>query len=163
MLNSVQLYLQNQFQGQCVTADYPQGIDVVITPPNPGNMLQPTMFVWGGKLHSARQAGSRAVGMGGYYKFEWDCNLWLMVPDQSDYANADQAFPVLVDAVIKIMQTTQMPTVITDPVTQLETQIISFGEIIDLDYLPVLSMQDQSMLLYEVAITARVTEKVQFS
>ena len=160
-LNSVQQLCQQVLDGLPFPGSS-TALKAQITPPMIQNLNGPVAFVWGGTLGVDRQTGPRGdPGKAGFKRLRWDVDVWLIMMTNPNNALIDQQFPLLLDAVMAAFWSTEMPRDITDPTTQLETQILSIGEDFRMVYSPVHAPQTQRMLYYEAHLSLSVYEAVQ--
>jgi hypothetical protein len=156
-LNSCQLYIHSMLDGLIIPGAA-QPLQAYITPPNIEDLDGPRAYVWGGRLRGKRQAGPRGPG---FKHLQWTIDVYLSYLTVPDGANIDQEFPLIVDAIMAATWATKMPLVITDPTTQVMSQIQSIGEDFDLEYPPERNPATLRMLYYTCRVGLDVFEVVQ--
>lgn len=156
-LNSVQLYMQGLLDQLAV----PGGSDVIkawITPPAVEALNGPKAYVWGGHVHEGRKTMPRGPG---FRELPWMIEVWLTYETNTNVANLDQKFPLIIDAVWNKVWTTPMGTFITDPTTGVKSQIAAVGEETELEYPPERVPATLRMVLYTALLRVSVKEIVQ--
>lgn len=156
-LNSVQLYVQGLLNNLPV----PGGTDTIkawITPPAAEPLSGPRAYVWGGHIREGRQTMPRGPG---FRELPWMIEVWLIYETNANVASLDQKFPLVIDAVWKKVWTATMPTTITDPTTNVTSQIIAVGEESELEYPPERTPASLRMVLYTALLRVQVKEVVQ--
>jgi hypothetical protein len=163
-LNTIQTYVKSIING----AELPLGLGVLqafITPPDPGESLDPTIYIWGSVAHEKRQTMPRHqpgnYSSGGFKWIDHTLDLWLVFCAYADDNGVDSQFPAAIDAVMAILRDTQMQVPVFDPVTGMKSTIEMIGESMTWDYAPVHSLEDQRMLRYTARITVDVKELIQ--
>lgn len=173
MLNAVQQFLaHNVLDG--TPSPYLENLIAVVQPP-PVSFLDenPYAFLWAGTGDFARQTAPRQQTMGaatpvqagGYQKYTWHVEISLHAVMLQDDANIEQGFPCLFDSVVKTLATTPIPTIVTDPATQQQTQILTIAERGHHDYatVAVTGAAGQSLVRFGCSLTIDVEEKVDFT
>lgn len=172
-LNAIQQFVAHSVLGG-LPSPLLQDLEAVVQPPVFSDIAsQPYAFVWAGEGSVVRQTAPRqqrpAIGMpvaqGGYQKFTWQVEIALACVLSPDDPNLEQAFPCLFDAVVKALATTTMPTVITDPITEQEMQLLTIGETQRSDYASVVTTgaAGQSLVRFGATVTCEVQEKVDYT
>lgn len=157
-LNTVQSTLKNLLDGLSLPySDTP--LSAYIAPPDPGNGMDPAVYVWGSVATDKRQTMPRGLG---FRIIEHEVDLWLIWFGSSDAPDVDSQFPVIVDAVCQALRTAPMPVLnITDPTTRQVSDLLMIGERIRWDYAPVHSVEDQRWWVYTARLICDVREKLQ--
>lgn len=153
-LNSVQLYVKSVLNGITVPGQ-PQTLTAAITPPVFEDIGAPRCFIWGGRVQGSRQTMPRGAG---FRKLPWLIDIYLVYLTNPQNTTVDSEFPLVIDAVLNKLWTTQMPTIITDPATEVVTQIQAIGEEWTLDYPPERTPGTLKMLWYSALLTTTVLE-----
>jgi hypothetical protein len=166
-LNSIQNYVVGLLDGMVV-----QGVEkpltAYITPPQVEDMDGPRLYVWGGRMRSTRQTmprintpAARAIGHSGFKHFAWTVDCWISYETIPGTGTVDQEFAVLLDAIMAVLYSTEMPVFISDPTTGMTTQVLSIGEEFDLEVAPERTPQTLRMLYYTARLSLDVYEAVQ--
>jgi len=130
-----------------------------ISPPNPGNGMDPAVYVWGSTAEDIRRSMPRGLG---FRVIKHEIDLWLIWFGPADDQASDVAFPAIVDAVCQRLRVTPMPVLnAKDPLTGQNSNIEMIGERLRWDYSPVHSVEDQRWLVYTARIICDVREQVQ--
>jgi hypothetical protein len=168
MLTSVQFHLKSILNGLQSAQLAP--LQAVIQPPVLSDVGDhPFAFIWAGRGVEKRQTAPRAIRQpsgainpGGYQKMTWQMTVRLYAVMHPDDPNLESAFPNLIDMVTLQVNVTQIPVIITDPVTGQESQILTIGENVDVDYASVRTAGDegQAIIRFACDLTVEVQEKV---
>lgn len=130
----------------------------------------PWIFVWPNNDHELRQTAPRyqptspptrpdGEQPGAWKKTTWKVDLMISVTDNASDEERISAFPVLLDAVRSALNLATIPTVITDPQTQKQSQVLSAGEFIDGEmFMPERTSSSESDLRYAYRLTTDVIE-----
>lgn len=157
-LNSVQTHIKGILDG----IQLPLGagnLSAYITPPDPGNGMIPSAYIWGSVAEDVRRSMPRFQG---FRVIKHEIDIWLIWFGPADDVNSDKAFPAIVDAVCEVLRTTPMPVLNKkDPVTGQNSNIEMIAERLRWDYSPVHSVEDQRWLCYTARIICDVREQVQ--
>lgn len=156
-LNSVQLYLQNQLDGLTIPG-MTTPLQAYITPPTVEDLDSPKAYVWGSRLRIQRQTMPRGAG---FKHLAWMMDIYLVYETNPDSPTLDTEFPLIVDAVMNKLWTTQTPLLITDPVTGVVSQLLNVGENFEFEYPPERTPATLRMLYYTARIGMELYEAVQ--
>lgn len=164
-LNSVQTYLKGVLNGLALPFGSPN-LTAMITPPDPGDGMLPAVYIWGSTGEEARQTMPRAKpglpSTGGFKVILYRVDCWLIWFGDAENANADSAFPAVIDVVTNQLRTTLMPVLnLVDPVTSGTSNLLAVGENIDVDYAPVHATEDQRYLCYTARVICEIKEQIQ--
>lgn len=164
-LNSMQQYVKGLLDGAQLPLNLGT-LQVFITPPDPGDGTEPTVYIWGSIANERRQSMPRhqpgSYSTGGFKLIDHAIDLWLTFCGYADDEMVDSQFPIVIDAVCAILRDTLMPKInVIDEVTGQLSDILSIGEKISWDYAPVRSLDDQRMLRFTSRIVLELTEKIQ--
>jgi hypothetical protein len=129
-----------------------------VTPPTIEDLDAPTAYIWAGRLRIKRQTMPRGAG---FKHLAWMVDIYLAYETNPDSPTVDQEFPVIVDAVMNKLWTTQTPLIITDPVTGQESQLLNVGEDFQFEYPPERTPATLRMLYYSARIGMELYEAVQ--
>lgn len=167
-LNSVQHYtkdLINNMPLPAVMAQRGNGLlDCWITPPVLQSLDGPHCYIWGSHVDPKRQTMPRGAA---YKEYPWRMSIWLIYETSAQVGASglnptlDSEFPVLIDAVTKLLAATTMPILITDPNTGDISQMLWIGESWSLDYPAQRLPATMRMLLYSAEIQMDLMEVFQ--
>jgi hypothetical protein len=172
MLTAVQWYLKtgilNGLQNPMLDP-----LEALIQPPVLADVADhPYAYIWAGRGNERRQTAPRpirqdsgAITPGGYQKMTWKIDVRLYTVMAQEDPNIELAFPALIDATIKELNVTQIPIIITDPVTGQQTQILTIAETLDSDYATSVttSAEGQGIIRFGCDLTVEVQEKVSWT
>jgi len=166
VLDSVSAYVRGLLDGASLPSVVPGPLTAWITQPVIEKISAPRAHVWGGRLTGRRQTAPRGAG---FMSLTWTVDVYLCYMTAPDKALANEPFPKVVDAVLKIFMATPMPLFIDaygNPVgpnatSATDTQILSVGEKFDGDYPPERSVAGPRTLWYIQRFGMVVEEKVQ--
>ncbi|MFF4403589.1 hypothetical protein [Streptomyces sp. NPDC001404] len=158
-LNTVQAHLKSLLDGTVLPYDA-GALSAFIAPPDPGDGMQPSVYIWGSIATDARQSMPRGMG---FRLIAHEIDLWLIWVAPNDDPYADSAFPGILDAVVQQLRTAPMPVLNQpDPAnTGVVSDLLKIGERVRWDYAPVHSIEDQRYWVYTARIICDVTEKLQ--
>jgi hypothetical protein len=171
MLASVQYWLKGLLNGLQNPMLNP--LEAVIQPPvlaDTGD--HPYAYIWAGRGHEARQTAPRAirqpsgaVNPGGYQKMIWKTDVRLYTVMAQEDPNIELAFPALIDVTVRWLNTTQIPIIITDPVTGQQSQILTMAETLDLNYATSVTTMStgQGIIRFGCDFVVEVQEKVSWT
>lgn len=157
-LNTIQTHLQQVLNGLQLPLN--DGIlTAYIAPPDPGNGMEPAVYIWGSTAEDIRRSAPRGPG---FRVIKHEIDMWLIWFGPADDPAADVAFPGIIDAVCQKLRVTPMPVLsIKDPVTGQNSNIEMIAERLRWDYSPVHSLEDQRWLVYTARVICDVREQVQ--
>lgn len=166
MLDSVSAYVRGLIDGTPMPAGVPSPLVAHITAPVVEKMSAPRAYVWGGRFNAARQTAPRGQG---FVKFSWTIDVYVAYMSTPDAALANEPFPKIVDAVLRVFMGTTMPLFIdalgnpvgSNATSETDTQITSIGEKFDGDYAPERTVSGPRMLWYVQRLGMIVDEAVQ--
>jgi len=168
MLNSMQMYMKEILNGLSLP-NQSQTLTAYVAPPVPGVLTGPTVYIWGAEWDDKRQSFPRignavmpspSNAVSGFRVINWSMYLYVYQQLLSNDPNADQSFPLVVDAIVNLLHTTPCPTYATDPTTGVQTEILAIGEHIHAQLAPVQDVGNQGFVLYDAMIVCDVREKV---
>lgn len=163
-LNSVQVYVRDLLDGLAIPG-VAQPLTAYVTPPVLEDLDGPRAYVWGARMRGKRQTAPRItkdeVSKAGFKRLDWVVDVYLVYETLPDGPSVDQEFPVLVDAVMNKTWTTPMCVEITDPTTQVTSQILQIGEEFDLEYPPERTPATMRTLYYTCRLGLNIYEAVQ--
>ncbi|MBT8160992.1 MULTISPECIES: hypothetical protein [Arthrobacter] len=164
-LNATQLYVKGLLDGLTLPIAELGTLEAHVSYPNPLDQVTPLCFIWGAmgdeKRHTMPRAQPGNLSTGGFKDTAYDIDLWIFHAELADDPNADSLFPVVIDAVRKVLRNTQLMAQLTDSVTGEKSTIKKIGENIKIDYMPARALEDQRMLQYECRMIVSVVEAIQ--
>src|ERR1035437_43492 len=131
-----------------------------VRPPTFLFLTTPQIFIWGGDFSESRHTIPRGLGQ---KRVEHRLTVWLQMATSSDGAGpgSSLAFPVLIDAVLKTLRSTTMPTPLIDSVTGDTSVMQSIGENIGVKHPIPMAAAPQSVILWHSAtLTVSITEEI---
>lgn len=166
MLNSVLQHLKEILTG--TTSAYLGPLQVaVMAPPVFADLSDPWAFIWSGTSEEHQQTMPRTMGgiPGGYQKQTWELEIALTCVLTLTTQNREMAFPALYDQVYRVLNTTPIPIIITDPATGQKSQILTIGVNVRSDIASAAATGDegQSFVKFGATIVCSVEEKVDWS
>jgi hypothetical protein len=166
-INTVQTFLKSVTDGMALPLGL-GNIAAYIAPPNPGDGMEPALYIWGAQGDERRMTVPRAqhgnLASGGNKQTTHTVDLWLVWFGPGDDPQADSQFPAIVDAVLALLRNLALlddAQHAVDPVTGQLSQLLDVGEHLTWDYAPVRAVADQRYLRYDALITADITEIIQ--
>jgi hypothetical protein len=167
MLNSVMSHLRSVLTGTESTYLAPL-VAVAMLPPVFSDVASsPHAFVWSATAQEHQQTMPRTMGgvPGGYQRQTWDIEIALTAVIDQTTPDREQAFAVLYDQVMRVLNTTPIPIIVTDPATAQQSQILTIGVNIRSDIASAYSTADeaQGLIRFGATITCEVEEKVDWS
>lgn len=156
-LNSVQQQIKGYLNGLQVPGQNDQLV-AWVTPPPVEPLNGSRAYIWGSRMSEKRGTFPRGPG---FKTLSWRVDIWLSMLESANDANLDQAFPLLVDAVMMCLRQVEMPVYITDPTTGFLSQLWSIGEDYEFEYPPELATATNRLMYYRCGITATVEEVIQ--
>lgn len=169
MLNTMQTHVATILQDLALP-NQTQPLQVFIAPPVPGLLGQPQVYIWGAEWDDKRQTMPRVNNISGvspsgqrsgYHKITWNMYLYVMYMTTADNPNADQDFPLIIDAITNVLHTTPCPVDLTDPTTGAPSTLLLIGEHIHGQMAPVQDLNNQGMVLYDAQLVCDVDELIQ--
>jgi len=172
MLTAVQWYLKTELLDGLQSPMF-DPLEALIQPPVLADVADhPYAYIWAGRGSERRQTAPRAIRQpsgainpGGYQKMTWTISVRLYTVMSQDDPNIELAFPALIDTVVKELNVTQIPIVITDPVTGQLTQILTIAETLNSDYATAVttSAEGQGIIRFACDLSVEVQEKVSWT
>jgi hypothetical protein len=170
-VNAVQQYMLGLLDGLAVPG---QGkpMDFYVTPPALQDMDGPHGYITGARVSAKRQTAPRQKYLGststaGYKTYPWKVEIYLVYETAANNnPTADVEFPAILDAVIDVVELTQMPQWIDSNGVPVPTntpipggsQIDAIGESWTLDFPPERTPATLRMLWYVALLTVDVLE-----
>lgn len=128
-----------------------------IAPPVPGDMSVPNCYIWGGTWTEARFTAPRNYG---FKKLLYTLSIWLFVAEDPNSEGVDTRFPALIEDVMHVLRTTEMPVPIQDPLTGTKSQLVSIGESMTVNYDTERTLADQRYVRMLALIEASIEEDI---
>lgn len=161
----MQQYVKGLLDGLALPMAELGTLTAYIAPPTPGDQSEPLCYVWGAHAAEKRQTMPRAqpgnLASGGFKVTTHELQLWLYHAEPNDDPSADSLFPVVIDAVCKVLRNTAIQVTLTDSVTGEQSTLLEIGEDIEIGYEPARTLSDQRYMQYEALLVVPVREKVQ--
>jgi hypothetical protein len=164
---------QNAIMGILQGLPMPNGnylLEAFVTPPDPEtDYSNPHAYIWPSRGHESRNPADggtvpRNTGVGTYAgtkPIRHHLEIFLRWYANNDDVDADIWFPGMVDAVMMALRTCTDPLVVTDPFTDIETQLVGIGE--EMDYeITLRATTDEAFNLYDGLITCPLWEIMHF-
>lgn len=158
-LNTAQVYIKNLIDGLAM----PNGLslEAYITPPDPEVDYQnPHAYVWPSNGEEQRLTIPRATSGGsvsGDKCIKHVIDIFIVWFSANDDPDADTWFPGMVDAVMALLRVTPTPAVVTDPYTNVSSQIINTGELMTYR-IAISAVEDERYNRYDSLITCHIEE-----
>lgn len=95
---------------------------------------------------------------GGAKQTTHEIQVFMVWMDDPNDQNADVNFPLLIQYVLKVLRTCPSPSLITDPYTGEESQMVNLGEVQAYDFVPPRTLEPQVMRRYDARIRATLVE-----
>ena len=164
-LNAVQQYVKGLLNGLALPMSELGPLTAYIAPPSPGDESEPICYIWGAHASEKRQTMPRAqpgnLGSGGFKVTTYELQVWIYHAEPNDDPSADSLFPVVIDAVRKVLRNAAIQVALTDSVTGEQSTLLEIGEDIEIGYEPARALSDQRYMQYEALLVVPVKEKVQ--
>jgi hypothetical protein len=166
LLASIQCYVKGILDGLPVPVQGVPPLTAWITPPALEQADGPRAYVWGGSVAIGRQTAPRGPG---FKRWPWTVDVWLVYLTTPDDGLGTEPMPSIIDTVLTAFGATVMPLFIDasgSPVgpnatSATDTQILSIGETMRLQYPPEKMSGPMQMLWYTSLISLDVLEVVQ--
>jgi hypothetical protein len=160
---------QNAILGILQGLPMPNGnylLEAYITPPDPEtDYSNPHIYIWPTKGVESRNPADggaipRNTGVGtpsGTKPIRHHLEAFLRWYANNDDPGADSWFPAMVDCIMWALRTATDPLVVTDPFTDIETQLVGIGE--DMTYMVTIrATEDEAYNMYDALITLPLWE-----
>jgi len=167
-LNAVQQFIRDTING--TSSSYLPSLKAWVAPPSVGDIGNaPNAYVWGATFHEHRWTMSAGrydgdqnymLGSGGNKKVEYQVYIWISVATKADDPHADEAFPILLENVLKALRATPKVNNITDPSTGQSSSLMDLGEEFQVEYSTPRTTADQRIIRTDCRITAMFFEMI---
>lgn len=138
-------------------------LEAYITPPDPRDGPKPAAYIWPSNGHEMRQAMPRNTGPGtpaAWKDFRPSIEVYLTWFNQTSDPYVDNAFPTVIDAVLRALRTCPDPAQVVDPNTGEVSWLQGVGEDMSWTNLGVTAVADQRMLRYDALIIVPFLESI---
>lgn len=157
-LNVVQLYCKELLDGLVIPLQ-PGPMPAAITPPSVGELDTAHCFIWGSRMKGKRQSMPRGSA---FKERVWSPDLYLVAQESANADQLDQLFPLVVDTVLHVLETTPLMDIFrTDPTTGIRSQITNVAEEYEFEYAPVRSPGNLQLVYYQARLTPTIKETEQ--
>jgi len=149
-------------------------IRAYVAPPDPEtNNREPHAYIWTSRGNERRATGPRGAAPAntrgqyvqtapaGWKTLSHSIDIYLTWFDDNSDPQGDSTFPFVVDIVLAVLRTTQMPILITDPGTGQKSQLVTLGRDMSWEYMPIKATASQRMWRLDALITAPTEEWIQ--
>lgn len=166
------LFIRNLLDGTFVPGGA-GNLEAFVAPPDP-EILQgpPHAYVWTSRGNERRNSGPRSrppAGMPQYtpaspagWKLQThEVEIYLTWFDDQADPQHDVGFPLVIDIVMNVLRTAEMPASVIDPATGMNSQLIDLGKDMSYEYAPLKSVASQRYHRFDALITAPVEEWIQ--
>lgn len=137
-------------------------LEAFIAPLAVNSSERPAAYVWAVTQTEKRQSVPRGTPPNaGWKEANYLVEVYLTYNDQADAADADFAFPSVIDVVMQTFRSSTDPVQVTDALTGAESWLVDIGERLEFQYIPVHSLADQRMIRYDARVGVTVTEEFQ--
>lgn len=166
-LNSVQQYIKDTIDG--TTSPYLPICTARVAPPSVDDIGAPKAYVWGSVFHEKRWTNKAGLydgeinyiaGSGGNKRVDYEVYIYLCVAMPPDDQHADEAFPILIENVMKVLRAVPKVTNIVDPTTAQKSTLMNLGEEFRVEYIPPHTLIDQRYIRMDARITATLFEMI---
>ena len=154
-LSAVMGYVKSELNG--LTSAHYQPATAWIQPPTPGDADpgSPQLFIWTERYHEKRRSMPRGMGL---KDGDHAVQVYVLVIDDPSDANADTAFPNLLNSIMETLRTVALPVALTDADTGATSNIVLIGEDFDVQTDAIRSVGDERYVRYLAVITVKVLE-----
>lgn len=165
---AAQSFVQGILQGAVPPGEtgLKEPLQALITPldpdVNPDGIAR--IYVWPARGPVKRLAMPRNTGPGtpaGWKTLKHELEVFLLWMDYQDDPQADVNFPLLIDYVWMLLETSPDPGMFTDPETGLVSDLVNLGEDMTYEFIPPRTLEPQTMRRYDARIQCSLTELYQ--
>lgn len=165
-INTVTTYIRDMINGTTPPGDTGLSGPLValITPYDPDESGDARAYIWPTTGGETRRAIPRNTGPNtpaGWKNLRHSIDVFLTWFDSDSDPDADINFPALIDYVMDLLRTSPCDEVAYDPETGRPSHLINVGEVMNYEYVPPVSMEDERQLRYDAKITVPVLELFQ--
>jgi hypothetical protein len=156
-LNAVLQHVKGVINGITIPLQQ-KPLNAQVVPPPMEPLSGPMAWITPGRMRGGRQTMPRGPGFTGP---EWLIDVTLDLLDLPTDSNIEQVFPLAVDAVLYALWADTMPTFITDPTTNLRTQLLAIGEEYEFEMGDWVTTANGRMMLFRGRVSTTVKEAAQ--
>ena len=159
MLNSIFQHVKGVLDGLPLPGQsWPLTCHVVPPPVEPLGDKPIAYLTLAGKMQGKRQTMPRGPGFTG---MDWPVGITVDFQDLSTDPNLEQAFYLITDAILIKLFATTMPVPITDPTTNLPSQLTAIGEDGSVQLGNLVTTASNRVLMFRGQVTTTLREKTQ--
>jgi hypothetical protein len=159
VLNSVFQHVRGVLDGLPLPGQsWPLTVRIVPPPVEPLGDKPLAYLTLAGEMKGKRQTMPRGAGFTG---MDWPIGITVDFQDLSTDPNLEQAFYLITDAILIALWAAPMPALITDPTTQVQTQMTAIGEDYGMRMGNLVTTASNRVLMFRGQITTTVREKTQ--
>lgn len=159
MLNSVFQHVKGVLDGLPLPGQsWPLTVRIVPPPVEPLGDKPIAYLTLAGRMTGKRQTMPRGPGFTG---MDWPIGITVDFQDLATDPDLEQAFYLITDAILVALLATPMPVFITDPTTQVKTQLTAIGEDYGMQLGNLVTTASNRVLLFRGQITTTLREKTQ--
>jgi hypothetical protein len=159
VLNSIFQHVKGVLDGLPLPGQsWPLTCHVIPPPVEPLGDKPIAYLTLAGKAQFKRQTMPRGAGFMG---IDWPVGITVDFQDLSSDPNLEQAFYLISDAILIALLATPMPVFITDPTTQVQTQLTSIGEDGGVQLGNLVTTASNRVMLFRGQVTTTLREKTQ--
>ena len=164
-LNAVQQFVRGTLDG-LPTVYMPAPLAAYIAPPQTEDMgAHPLAFIWGSHGSEDRKTGGAGprgpAQAAGFKKVVHQLRIWLSVAMAADDPHLDSAFPILIDTVEQALRRVALAQPLTDPDTNVVSQLTAIGEKFEWDYDVLRGLDLEGAVMLSALLICEVIEYVQ--
>lgn len=156
-MNAVLQYMQGLLNGLTIPAQS-KPLATFIVPPTQTPLTGPIGMLLPAPAHGERRTAPRGMGS---IEIPWSIDIYLKYETNPNSELLDQQFALIVDAILYKCWGVKLPLQITDPVTNVTSNLVALGEAFDVDPNPVETPASMRMLLFTGLVRIEAKEWVQ--
>lgn len=156
-LNAVLQHVKGVVDGLAIPGQQ-KPLNAAVVPPPLEPMSGPMGWITPGPMRGQRQTAPRGPG---FTQPLWQVDITLDLQDLPTDPGLEQAYPLIVDAVLAALWAAPMPVFITDPTTGVKTQMLAIGEEYEFAAGNWVTTAAGRMILFRGRITTTVREAQQ--
>ena len=156
-LNAVLQHVKSVVNGIAIPLQQ-KPLNAQVVPPPLEPLSGPMAWITVAPSRGQRQTMPRGPGFTGP---QWTIDITMDLLDLPTDTNREQVFPLAVDAVLYALWADTMPAFITDPTTNLRTQMLAIGEEYEVEQGNWVTTANGRMMLFRGRISTTVKEAAQ--